>query len=72
MQSPLWAALYPLQADPVRARISLNCGTGLKVPLTVEAYLEPPRGSDKTKKKIHLIMEINSPMNVGLKFELIY
>ena len=58
MESPLWPILYPLRADPVRAGISLdcgislNCGTELKVSPTVDAYLEPPRGSEKKKKNL--------------------
>ncbi|ESR46600.1 hypothetical protein CICLE_v10003077mg [Citrus x clementina] len=53
MESPLWPALYPLRADPVPAEISLDCGisldygTDLNVPPTVEVHLKPSRGSDK-------------------------
>ncbi|ESR65395.1 hypothetical protein CICLE_v10010098mg [Citrus x clementina] len=43
IESPLWPALYPLRAYPVRAGISLGCGTGFKVPLTVGAHSGPPR-----------------------------
>ena len=51
IESPLWPALYPLRADPVRVGISLGCGTGLKVSPTVGAHSGPPRGSDKKKYK---------------------
>lgn len=50
MESPLWPALYPLQADPVQAGISLSCGMGLKVPPIVGAHPGPPRGSNKKKE----------------------
>ena len=35
----------------MRTEINLGCDKDLKVSLTVEAYLEPPRGSDNKKKK---------------------
>ncbi|KAH9653931.1 putative small nuclear ribonucleoprotein F [Citrus sinensis] len=40
MESPLWPVLYPLWADPVRAGISLGCGTGLKtIPVNPKPFL---------------------------------
>ncbi|KAH9647878.1 ANK REP REGION domain-containing protein [Citrus sinensis] len=51
MESPLWPALYLLRANPVRVMISLDCGTGLKVPSTVGVHLGPSRGSDPKKDK---------------------
>ena len=54
MKSPLWLALYPLWADPMRARISLGCGTGLKIPPIIGVHSGPLRGSDKKKKKLPL------------------
>ena len=51
MKLPLWPAFYSLRADPVRAEISLSCGTGLKVPPIVGTHSGPPRDSDKKKKR---------------------
>ena len=54
MKSPLWSVLYLLQANSVQAKINLDCGTGLKVSLTVRDHSGPPRGSDKKQNPLNL------------------
>ena len=51
MKSSLWPALYLLRADPVRAEISLSCGTGLKIPPTVGAAQDHLVVKAKKKKR---------------------
>ena len=59
-QKKLWPTLYLLRADPVRARINLDCDTGLKVPPTIEIHSRPPRGSDKKKLPSFIRKTVNS------------
>lgn len=52
MESPIYPALYLLQTDLVRLKISLSCGTNLKVPSIVKAYSRPPRNLKQEKNTI--------------------